>query len=174
MYIPETQKVNPSPSSNFKQNGVIVLRVVRMKNAVFLDMTLCSVVEICRLFQEFCSLFSLEDGDSFSQTSAKSTRLHSATSTRQHSSNGGYFLEPKYMNVSDPIRETNLLQRTFRTAVDALVIAVSVGHASVWESSGPMFRGGNAVRLLGVRAPELEGCPLCRNPCNGEQEKTAD
>jgi len=26
----------------------------------------------------------------------------------------------------------------------------------------------------GVRAPELEGCPLRRNPCNGEQEKTAD
>lgn len=55
-------------------------------------------------------------------------------------------------------------------------ICMLVIQASVWDSqiSGLIFRGGNAVRLLGVRAPELEGCPLLRNPCNGEQEKTAD
>jgi hypothetical protein len=58
-------------------------------------------------------------------------------------------------NVSDPIRETILLQKTFRTDISALVIAelyMLVLRVIVWDSreiSGLIFRGGNAVRLLG-------------------------
>jgi len=62
-------------------------------------------------------------------------------------------------NVSDPIRETILLQNKFRSVIDALVIAkiyMLMLRVSVWDSrqiSGLIFRGGNAVRLLGGSEP---------------------
>lgn len=62
-------------------------------------------------------------------------------------------------NVSDPIRETTLLQKTFRSDIDAPVIAKTfmlVLRVSVYDSrqiSGLIFRGGNAVRLLGGQSP---------------------
>lgn len=61
--------------------------------------------------------------------------------------------------VSDTIRETILLQKTFRSDIDELVIVkiyMLVLLVNVWDShqiSGLIFRGGNAVRLLGGQSP---------------------
>ena len=83
-------------------------------------------------------------------------------------------------NVSDPIRETTLLQKTLLIDIDALVIAkfcTLVLRVSVWDScqiSGLILEVATLFVYWGVRVPELEGCPLRLNPCNGEQEKTAD